>query len=315
MNMRLSKNAVLVLFLLIHLSSFSSDIVAPKDVNYVMTWAKDHQQSFIANNPGISMFSIDVGKYAISISVKGTISNWGDLRLLLSSIKGYYLSIEYASDMSGLRYMKEDCVLYIGIEDDQNSLRYDNLSFLKKTKISSLITAKNVSLKSLLGIEDSNIKLLYIWNASEITDYYRLKGTDIEELRLVNATNLFDLKEISQMKKLEYLTIERSNITDLHDLTDNKSISYLYIDNCDIDNLTPIASMRNLKTLRIRDVPINDLRPLSLCPSLERIILSKTRVRDLSPLTNIHSLKTIHININADMAIPEALKKHIRYYK
>ena len=282
------------------------------DIMHIKNWKDKYQHNFLENNPSVNQFSIETGKTGLGIFIRGTISDWKYLKILLSNLKANYcLGIEAADDLSALRLMNSNSSLIIGIKTDSYcSLGYKDLSFLRKTNISNVNIWYNVTLNSLSGIEDCNVRRLAILDAADIMDYHILEQTNIECLVLKNAKHLSSLKGINRMKRLKSLTICGAKISALSDLAGNKTIEDLSVSNSNITDLTPLSSMKRLTALTIMNLPITNLEPLSTNYNLQYLYISGTLINDLSPLAKLHRLKKIHVD-EKDMGrlnIPTSMK-------
>ena len=278
---------------LLGIDNSDNDRKIKKDLVSVQCWGKQYLPHFLERNPQINKFTIETDRYGdLSIIIKGIVSNIGGLDLLFSSInRRYSLYTECVNEMV-FRMLASNSNLLIGLDEGCHRYVYNDLTFLKETKVTFVYIEENIIIKSLLGIENSDVRDLHIMNAEKIKDYSFLKQTGIRELTLVNATHLFNLKDITQMKSLKSLMIRHASITNLADLRDNNSIHYLYIDDCPVSDITPVKGIKNL----------------------EYIFIFNTHIKDLSPLMDLPCLRIVGIHKNNHLRIPEPLMKYIKYY-
>ncbi len=287
------------------------------DVRYVGEWEKLHGQKFLESNPAVKRFHIyaqnSVREFAFDI--EGNISNWEHLEPLFSALKtGYGCFMETTDDPRGLRSMTSNAGLNLGW--GETPVEYADLSFLKNTRIGGVSLARKATLKSLAGIEDSEVRSFSVLNAAGIRDYTPLQRTGIVSLLLDNAAHLTDLKVISMMKKLEHLELRRSGASNLSPLAGNDTIEYLAVWNSPVTDLTPLASMKKLKHISLKNVPITTLEGPAANQGLEYISIVNTPVKDLSALTKLPRLRKISISGDEaeNMTIPEALKSRVELY-
>ncbi len=285
------------------------------DVRYVGEWEKLHRPKFLESNPAVRRFEIPPSRNSfrgLTFEIDGNISDWKHLEPLFSALRtGYGLYMETMDDPRGLRSMKSNAGLYLGFGDAPSE--YADLTFLRKTRIVSIHFGDRATLKSLSGIEASELKAAYL-PAGDITDYSPLQRTGLVSLILENAAHLSDLKVIARMRKLEHLELRGSGVSDLSALSGNDTIEYLTICNSPATDLTPISSMKKLKYIALANVPVTTLEPLAANADLEYVLILETPIKDLSALTKLPRLKQIRIRKGREkeMTIPEALKSRIR---
>ncbi|MDI6024575.1 leucine-rich repeat domain-containing protein [Leucobacter sp. UT-8R-CII-1-4] len=160
------------------------------------------------------------------------------------------------------------------------------------------LTAKNVGITDLSGLEDaSNLDLLYI-DGNEISSLEPIRGLTQMRQITVSRNPISDISPLQNMPELNWLEVNWTEIDTLEPLRGNTSLLWLQLAYTKVTSLDPIRESVGLYDLNFQNTEISDLEPLTPLTRIATIGAQSAQISSLEPLRGKENLRLLNVNRN-----------------
>ncbi|WP_440312602.1 leucine-rich repeat domain-containing protein [Leucobacter chromiireducens] len=160
------------------------------------------------------------------------------------------------------------------------------------------LTAKNVGITDLTGLEiATNLSLLYV-DQNNITSFEPLRG--LSNMRQITASRnpISDISPLATLPNLNWLELNWTEITSLEALRGNTKLGWLQVAYTGIDSIEPLSESTNIGSLYFQNTSVSDISALSGIDNIQVISAPDAEISDLEPLRGKQKLYLLNINSN-----------------